>query len=144
MITAPQLPSWSTQYNILNFTSTHKTQGYFQTPTQLSFSNLIMSVDIGGVVFSEWVLEDCGIEPDLGDERLQEEDGELSDNASQFTTETIDKTKGYDTSDNLADQPSDEEPTEAIAEGGSRCSPIIIHIYYISSIDSEIKLFPKN
>ena len=118
MITAPQPPSWSTQYNILNFTSTHQTQGYFQTPTQLSFSNLIMSVDIGGVVFSEWVLEDCGIEPDLGDERLQEEDGELLDDTIQFTTKRIDNPEDHDISDNLADQPIDEEPSEAIAEGG--------------------------
>ena len=41
-----------------------------------------MSVNIGGVAFLEWLLKDGEIEPDLGDGRLQEEDGELSDDAS--------------------------------------------------------------
>ena len=77
-----------------------------------------MSADIGGVVFFEWLLEDGKIEPDSGDERLQEEEGEFPDNASQFSTETIKYTEYHDIYDNLADQPSDEEPPEAIAEWG--------------------------
>ena len=32
----------------------------------------------------------------MGDERLQEEDGELSDDAIQFTTKTIDDTEDHD------------------------------------------------
>ena len=38
-----------------------------------------MSADIGGMVFFEQLLEDGEIEPDLGDKRLQNDDGELSD-----------------------------------------------------------------
>ena len=59
--------------------------------------------------FFKWLLEDGEIEPDSGDERLQEEDGELLDDASQFTTEMINDPEYHDISDNLADQPSDEE-----------------------------------
>ena len=61
---------------------------------------------------------DGEIDPDSGDERLHEEDGELSDDASHFTTETINDPEYHDTSDNISDRPSDEEPPEAIAEGG--------------------------
>ena len=50
-----------------------------------------MSADIGGMVFFEWLLEDGEIDPDLGDKRLQEEVGQLSDDTGQFTTETIPK-----------------------------------------------------
>ena len=77
-----------------------------------------MSADIGGMVFFGWLLEDGEIKPDLGDERLQEEDGELSDDVSHFTTKTINDPEDHDISDNLADWPSDEEPPEAISEGG--------------------------
>ena len=87
-----------------------------------------MSADIGGMVFFEWLLVDGEIEPDSGDERLQEEDGEFSDDASQFTTETIDNPEDHDISDNLADRPSDEEPPEAIAEGGQD----IVQLLFIS------------
>ena len=98
--------------------SSHRTQGYRQTPNQLSFSNFILSVDIGGMVFFEWLLADGEIEPDLVDGRLQEEDGELSDDASQFTTKTIDNHEDHDTSDNLSKWPSDDKPPEAISDGG--------------------------
>ena len=77
-----------------------------------------MSADIGGMVFFGWLLEDGEIEPDVGDERLEEEDHELSDDASQFTTRLINDPEDHDISDNLADWPSDEEPPEAISEGG--------------------------
>ena len=77
-----------------------------------------MPTDIKGMVFFEWLLEDGEIKPDSGDEHLQEEDGELSDNASQFTTDTIKDSKDNDISNNLFDLPSNEEPPEAIAEGG--------------------------
>ena len=68
-----------------------------------------MSANIGGMVFFERLIEDGEIEPDSGDECLQEEDSELSDNASQFTTEIINDPKDHDISDNLADRPSNEE-----------------------------------
>ena len=45
-----------------------------------------MSVNIRGVVFFKHLLEDGEIEPDSGNGLSQEDDGELSDNASQFTT----------------------------------------------------------
>ena len=77
-----------------------------------------MSVNIGGVVFFELLLEDGEIEPDLGDVRLQEEDGKLSDEASRLNTKTINNPKDHDISDNLAAWPSNEDPPEAIAEGG--------------------------
>ena len=77
-----------------------------------------MSADRWGMVFFGWLSEDGEIEQNLGDECLQEEDGELSDDASHFTTKTINNPKDHDISDNLADWPSDEEPPEAIAKGG--------------------------
>ena len=77
-----------------------------------------MSADIGGMVFFGWLLEDGEIEPNLGDKLLQEEDGEFSDDASQFTTRLINDPEDHDISDNLADWPSNEEPPEAILEGG--------------------------
>ena len=77
-----------------------------------------MSADRWGTVFFGLLLEDGEIEQNLGDECLQREDGKLLDNASQFTTETINNPKDHDISDNLADWPSDEEPPEAIVEGG--------------------------
>ena len=104
MITAQQPPSRSTQYHIINCTSSHQTQGYCQTPTQLSLYNRIVSADIGGMVFFEWLLEDGEIKPDLGDGRLQEEDGNFSDDASQFATKTIDDPKDHYISDMLTDQ----------------------------------------
>ena len=48
-----------------------------------------MSIDIGGLEFFEHLLEDSEIDPYLGDKRLQEDDGKLSDNAIQLTTERI-------------------------------------------------------
>ena len=75
-----------------------------------------MSTNIGGMVFFEWLLEDGEIEPDSDDECQQEEDGELSDDGSQFTTKIIDNTEDHDIFDNLARQPSGEEPPEAITE----------------------------
>ena len=77
-----------------------------------------MSADIGGIVFFGWLLEDGEIEPDVGNECSEEEDGKFSDDTSQFTTKTINNPEDHDISDNLADWPSDEEPPEAIAEGG--------------------------
>ena len=66
----------------------------------------------------EQLPEDGGIKPDSGNERLQDNGCELSDDTSQFTTKTIDDPKDHDISDNLADRPNDEEPSSAIAEGG--------------------------
>ena len=40
------------------------------------------------------------------------------DDASQFTTKMINDPKDHDISDNIADWTSDEDPPEAIAEGG--------------------------
>ena len=77
-----------------------------------------MSTNIGGMVFFECLLKDGEIKPDSGDKILQEEDGELSDDASQFTTNTINDTEYPDISDNFADRPSDEDPPEEISEGG--------------------------
>ena len=77
-----------------------------------------MSAEIGGMVFFGWLLEDGEIVPDVGHECLEEEDGKLSDDASQFTTRLINDPEDHDISDNLADWPSDEEPPEAISEGG--------------------------
>ena len=62
------------------------------------------------MLFFKWLLEDGEINPDSGNERFQEEDGELLDNTSQFITKTIENTKYHDFSDNIVDQPSDEEP----------------------------------
>ena len=76
-----------------------------------------MSGKIRGMVSFGWLLEDGGIEPDVGDKCLQEEDGKFLDDASQFTTKMINYPEDYDISDNLADWTSDEEPPEAIAEG---------------------------
>ena len=81
-----------------------------------------MSTNIGGMVFFEWLLKDGEIKPDSGDKILQQEDGELSDDASQFTTDTINDTEYTDISDNLADRPSDEDPPEEISEGGQDVS----------------------
>ena len=111
IITAPQPPSQSTQYHIVNSISSHQTQGYCRTPTQISFSNCTMSADIGGMVLFKWLLEDGEIKPNSGDERLQERDGEFSDDENQFTTKKIDYPEDHDISENIADQPSDEEPT---------------------------------
>ena len=66
-----------------------------------------MYVSIGGVVFLKQMLKDGEINPYLGDKCLQEDDGELSDNASQSTTKTINDPKDHDISDNLVDRPSD-------------------------------------
>ena len=77
-----------------------------------------MSSEIRGMVFFECLLEDGEIEPDSGDKRLQEEDGELLDDTIHFITETIDDTEYHYIYKNIADRPSDEEPSEAIAEGG--------------------------
>ena len=77
-----------------------------------------MSADIGGMVFFGWLLEDGEIEPNLGDKLLQEEDGEFSDDASQFTTDPIKDPKYCDFYENLVDRIIDEEPLEVIAEGG--------------------------
>ena len=71
-----------------------------------------------GACFFWWLLEDGEIQPDLGDERLQEEYGELSVDMSLFATETIDDPKYHDISDNLTDRTSNEYPPEAIVEGG--------------------------
>ena len=67
-----------------------------------------MSADIGGMVFFDWLLEDGEIEPYLGNKLLQEEDGEFSDNASQFSTKTINDPKYHDISENISDIPSNE------------------------------------
>ena len=40
----------------------------------------------------------------------------------------IDDPKDHDISDNIADQPSDEEPTEAITEGGQ----YVVQLLFIS------------
>ena len=60
-----------------------------------------MFVDIGGVEFFEWLLKDGEIEPDSGNTCLQEKDGELLDNASQFTTNKINNPEDHDISDNF-------------------------------------------
>ena len=78
------------------------------------------------MVFFEWLLEDDEIKPDSGDGHLQEEDGELSDDASQLTTETINGPEDHDISDNLADRPSNEEPPEVITEGGQDAVQLLI------------------
>ena len=67
------------------------------------------------MVFFEWLLEDGEIEPDSGDECLQEENGEFLDNSSQFNTETIDDPTDHNISNYISYRPSDEEPPEAIA-----------------------------
>ena len=53
--------------------------------------------------------------PDLGNERLQGVDGEFPDDVSQFTTKMINDPDYHDILTNLSDQPSDEEPPEAIS-----------------------------
>ena len=91
-----------------------------------------MSANIGGMVFFELLLKDGEINPDLGAERLQEDDGEFSDDASQFTTEMIDDTKDCDISDNLADRPSNEDPPEAITEGGQDAVQLLFVSIYLA------------
>ena len=81
-------------------------------------SNRIKSADIGDLVFFEQLLENDEINPYLGDKHLQEDDGELADDTSQFDTKTIENTENHGNSETLADQPFDEEPQEAISEGG--------------------------
>ena len=76
-----------------------------------------MSANIGGMVFFELLLKDGEINPDLGAERLQEDDGEFSDDASQFTTKEINDPKYYDIFDNIVNRPSQEEPPEEVSEG---------------------------
>ena len=77
-----------------------------------------MISDIVGTFFFEWLLKDGEIDPDSGYKWLQDEDGELSDNASQLTPKMIKYPKDNDIPDSLFDQPSDEYSTEAISEGG--------------------------
>ena len=77
-----------------------------------------MSVNIGGIVFFNQLLEDDEIEPYSGNERFQEDDGQFSNNVGQFTTKKIKNTKDHDISDNIANQTRDEDPTEEISEGG--------------------------
>ena len=67
-----------------------------------------MSADIGVMVFFDWLLEDGEIEPYLSNKLLQEEDGEFSDDASQFATKTINDPKYHDISGNISDIPSNE------------------------------------
>ena len=57
-ILALQPPSRSTKYHIVNCKSSHQTQVYCLTPTQLSLHNRIMSASIGGMVFFEQLIED--------------------------------------------------------------------------------------
>ena len=52
--------------------SSHQNQGYYLIPTHLSLSIWMMSSNIGGMEFFEGE-----IEPDLFNECLQEDDGEL-------------------------------------------------------------------
>ena len=73
-----------------------------------------MSASIGGVVFLKNLLKDGEIEPDSVNERLQEYDGELSDKVRQFTTNKIYNPEYHYIYDNLADRPSDEDPSEEI------------------------------
>ena len=54
----------------------------------------------------------------LGNKRLNEDEGELLYKASQFTTKRIENPEDHDISNNLADLPINEEPPEAIVEGG--------------------------
>ena len=76
---------------------THEIQEYYHTPTNISLYNHIMSAEIGGVVFLLKLIEDCEIDPDSGNESLQEDD------ASQFTTKATNDSKDHDTSENIAD-----------------------------------------
>ena len=84
-----------------------------------------MSADIKGMVFFEQQLKDGKIKPYLGDEHLQEEAGELLDDASQFTTETIINPEDHDIYENLANQPTYEEPPEEISE---RCQDSVFFL----------------
>ena len=142
-IAAPQTPSRPTQYHIANCMSSHQTQGYFRTPTQLSLSNHIMSADIGGMVFFKvaargwwnraifwqrmisgvrwWIYGRCDPVHHQEDRRSQR---------SCYFWQSCWSTKRWRVS-------------RSNCREGTRCSPIIIHIYFISSIDSEIRLFPK-
>ena len=70
-----------------------------------------------GLVSFEWLLEDGEIDPNLGDRRLQQEDGEFSDDVNHFITKTIDDHEDHDISDNLSKWPSDDKPPEAISDG---------------------------
>ena len=67
------------------------------------------------MVFFNQLLGDGEIDPNSGDKLLQEGGGELLDNASQFTTKTINNTEDHDISENLANWGTNEEPPEAIA-----------------------------
>ena len=98
--------------------SSHQTQEYFWTTTQLSLSNCIIFPDIGGMVFFGKLIEDGDIEPDSGDKIFQEDDGELSDNASHFASETINDPEDHHIYDNIANQPRNEEPPEVIEGRG--------------------------
>ena len=77
-----------------------------------------MSADIRVVVFFKKILKDGEINPDSGNERLQEDDGEFLDNASHFTTDMINNSEYHDISENITDRTINEDPPEEIAEGG--------------------------
>ena len=77
-----------------------------------------MSADIRGVVFFKKILKDGEINPDSGNERLQEDDGEFLDDASHFTTDMINNSEYHDISENITDRTINEDPPEEISEGG--------------------------
>ena len=58
------------------------------------------------------------------------------------TIKTINDPEDHDISDSIGDQPSDEDSPDAIAEGVTMESNYYSYLF-ISSIDSEIKLFKK-
>ena len=67
------------------------------------------------MVFFNQLLGDGEIDPNSGDKLLREGGGEFLDNASQFTTKTINDPEDHDISENLANWGTNEEPPEEIA-----------------------------
>ena len=100
-----------------------------------------MSANIRYMVFFEQMLEDGEIYPDSGDKHFQEDDGELSDDASQFTNKNIDGTEYHDIYENLAYLTSNEEPPEQITEGFKTQSKLASQLLKIPSPIKSPKMF---
>ena len=91
------------------------------------------------MVFFEQLLEDDEIDPELSNERLQEDGGEFLDTANQFTTEMVGDPKDHYIPDNLANKKSDKEPIETIAEGGHAAVQTGVTAFEIPSPTPSLK-----
>ena len=138
-IPAPQPPSRSTQYHIINYTTSHQTQGYCQTPTHLLLSNSIMSANIGAWCFraavQEWWNWDI-----FGQWNLAGGWWWIVGRYKPVRHRDDRRSEDHNISDNLSYWPSNEEPTEAIVEGVNMHSKPASQILKISSLVPSPKI----